>query len=118
MDETTYRARIYTVPAVLDSDTLRIVARLAGGYTVTPGTGGWVDDSGRLVEEPSATLEVIGNDPAVYTVVTFVAHQARAKDESAVLVTIEAVPSLMLDVSHGGDAIGRRVSQYMAEVTP
>jgi hypothetical protein len=114
---TTYRARIYTVPAVLDKDTLRTVAILAGGYTVTHGTGGWIDGQGKLVTEPSTTLEVIGDDPAVYTVVTFVAHQARARDESAVLVTIEPIPSLMLDLATD-ESIGTRVSRYLAEVTP
>lgn len=36
----------------LNNKTLMIVAKTFGGFTVTEGRGGWVNESGRLFDEP------------------------------------------------------------------
>ena len=50
--------RFYTVPKVLDKETLAQVVEIARGYTVYETSGGWIDDDGKLYEEPGAVLEV------------------------------------------------------------
>jgi hypothetical protein len=34
-----------------------------GGYTAQSARGGWIDPSGKLVNEPSLIIEVLDNDP-------------------------------------------------------
>ena len=36
---------------------LRTIASIAGGYTAYRGHGGWIDDNGKLVEEPVTIVD-------------------------------------------------------------
>jgi hypothetical protein len=59
--QTTRTLRFYTVASVgKDKALLTEIARESGGYTVDFGDGGWINDDGHLVEEPSATITVFG----------------------------------------------------------
>lgn len=56
-----FTLRVYvpeTVPDAVLQASKRILARNHGGYTAFQSRGGWVDDSGELVEETTTVLEV------------------------------------------------------------
>lgn len=38
------------------------LATLAGGFTIETGTGGWVDDTGNLVQEPVSIVTAYNHD--------------------------------------------------------
>jgi len=77
-----------TVSGVLTSDVLHNIADIAGGYTVTHGHGGWVDDSGDLIEEPQATLRVDGVSNAHAAIIDgLLLRQARQIGEQSILRT-------------------------------
>ena len=76
---------------VAGPDTDTVAARLTDygyGMTTTTGVGSWRDDTGRLVTEPAAVLELVVSRAQVPTVTRLAAVVARAATtETAILVT-------------------------------
>jgi len=87
-----YVTRFYTAEGVLTNRHLAHIARVAGGFTLTKGDGGWVNDAGDLIREPAEILEVTHNGgPEGQVVTDIVMAAALAAGEDAVLrLTVEA----------------------------
>jgi hypothetical protein len=68
----------------------------AGGYTLLPMEGGWVDEHGDLVVDNGAVVEVLCDSDMVAHVVALVeADMFFDKHEDAVLHTVETVTATM-----------------------
>lgn len=94
------RARFYTVPKVTDNVALRAIAKGAGGYTIFPASGGWIDSYGTLIEEASSVLEVVADDVVtVEGVERLVRAAAFGAGELSVLVTRESVRGRFVDTT-------------------
>jgi hypothetical protein len=76
----------YTVPKVASSETLRAIATEAGGYTVTSGIGGWVNDAGQLIEEPQVTITILAEYDRTMALRRIIVDAARAAGEDSVLI--------------------------------
>lgn len=62
------------------------IARTFGGYTAHDSQGGWIDNSGHLVTEPSLAVDVM-TDASETTVQAEAQSLARTFDQSAVMVS-------------------------------
>lgn len=94
-DRQAVRATVYGAGPSPDRTILRAVAETAGGYTLCPTGGGWIDGDGRLVTEAGWRLEIIDTDRVeVRTAATDVAGWALDGGESAVLMTWEDADGL------------------------
>jgi hypothetical protein len=84
------RATVFGAGRVPGSVLLTFVAQQCGGYTLTEGKGGWVDD-GQLVEEPSWQLVMLGERGALEVAVGALCYSAFYGGEKEVWVTWERV---------------------------
>lgn len=66
-------------------------ARRFGGYTMTLGSGGWIDDQKRLVEEPCMVLAIMSDKATPVDFKIFADFLKGLFGQEAVLVTVEWV---------------------------
>jgi hypothetical protein len=71
--------------------TLRNVATVAGGYTLTRGTGGWIADDGHLVTEASYTVVIVGTVGETLAATVILVGWAHSQGEQVVMVEQEPV---------------------------
>lgn len=74
-----------------DEATLLAVAGMVGGYTLTTGSGGWIDGGGSLVAEPAWQVTILGPHEMVDRAVKVVTGYAIGQGESAVLAARDTV---------------------------
>jgi len=72
-----------------------VVAAEFGGYTETAAQGGWKNDAGELVLEPSIMLSTVTDRSNVeYRATKLAGYMARQLNQSAVMVTIEPLQTV------------------------
>lgn len=89
---------LYMAGQVIGPTELREIAHLAGGYTIIPSTGGWINASGELVHEDAYILRTITEGAWRADGVLEVAQgwAFSETDEDAILMTRELVTTRMV----------------------
>lgn len=69
----------------------RELATIAGGYTITPMQGGWVDDEGDLHEDDGVVVEVFTAMSEVGDVIAYLSYAAYVEGETHIAWSLENV---------------------------
>lgn len=84
------RLRIYIGKPLMQYQR-RELATFAGGYTITPMQGGWVDDDGELIEDEGVVVEVFAGLSEVGDTIAYLSYAANVLGETHIAWSLEPV---------------------------